>query len=103
MTKKKKNLEKTFKNLKKGEFIRIDWHDIVTSGGWRTAEMKPEPACACTSFGFYTGESDLHGLKSIQISATKGINGAVDYNQHITIPVATMVRVTVLKKPKLFV
>lgn len=66
------------------DFLQVDWVDIVAYSGWEEVGQ-PGPGTAphaCQSFGFLTRQDD----EFLTLSATKGVNGRVEYNQSISIP-----------------
>lgn len=71
-------------NLKKGMFVRVNWVDIVADSTWQEFDNEEDEhgIHACVSFGFIT----RNNKKYITLSATKGANGGIEYNQSINIP-----------------
>lgn len=69
---------------KVGDFLEVHWNDIICYSGWEEAggNGPGTPPHACVSHGFLT----CHTNDFLTLSATKGINGRVEYNQSITIP-----------------
>ena len=83
-------------SLSLGEFYRIDWHDIVSGGGWVNIDQTMETHM-CSSYGFLTtvsiGEKSVGGREFITLSATVGKNGSSEYNQHISIPIGCILSI----------
>ena len=71
-------------SYKLGDFLRVEWDDIVAYSGWEEIDnggpgVSPH---VCESYGFLTHQS----AKFMTLSATKGMNDLVQYNQSISIP-----------------
>lgn len=66
-----------------GDFVCVQWDDIVTFSGWEDKDtvVATEPH-RCTSYGFQTKLTK----KFLTLAATKGVNGNIEYNQLISIP-----------------
>lgn len=71
-------------SYKLGDFLEVSWNDIICFSGWEVlgGEGVGTPPHACVSYGFLVS----HTTDYLTLSATKGINGRVEYNQSITIP-----------------
>lgn len=68
---------------KKGTFVKVDWVDIVVESSWQDFSDDNEKGVhSCMSFGFIT----RNNKEFITLSATKGVNGSVEWNQSINIP-----------------
>ncbi len=68
---------------KRDTFVRVRWVDIVADSSWQDFSNEEEKGVHdCVSFGFIT-RNNKHG---ITLSATRGVNGSVEYNQSINIP-----------------
>jgi hypothetical protein len=85
-----------YPDLKKGDFVRVSWTDIVAESGWESYEKDEDDGKAvhaCQSYGFVTRKNKTF----VTVSATKGVNGGVEYNQSINIPWKSVENVEVLK------
>lgn len=71
-------------DVKKGSFVRVNWVDIVADSTWQEFDNEEDEHGVhdCVSFGFIT----RNNKKYITLSATKGTNGSVEFNQSINIP-----------------
>lgn len=79
-----------------GDFLEVSWNDIICFSGWEVEGDSGvgTPPHACVSYGFLI----THTADFLTLSATKGVNGRVEYNQSITIPLGC---ITNIKKMKL--
>lgn len=71
-------------SYKLGDFLKVSWQDIIAYSGWEEIDnggpgISPH---ACVSYGFLTHQT----TSFLTLSATKGINDVIQYNQSISIP-----------------
>ena len=78
---------KHYGSLKKAlhKYVRIDWEDAVAFSGWGDGKQGLEE---CETYGFVSSVTPT----SVTVSGTRS---GQEYNQHITIPMACIVKVTI--------
>jgi hypothetical protein len=81
----------------KDKLIRVDWVDIVCSAGWSQKGSGITPPHGIHSYGYLSEvvSDDILG-DYITVSASLGVNGNEEYNQHITIPIGCVRKFEVL-------
>lgn len=78
------------------DFLAVYWNDIIAYAGWEELENggPGHPPHACVSHGYLVKQDE----EFLSLSATRGVNGRVEYNQSISIPLGC---ITDIKKVEL--